>query len=221
MATIEEITLADEPHAWSSLGFDVRDGSCTLGSVVVNLAGAGAREHEGPGAGLVGWRLRDIASAELDGLPTTLGTSAAPPPGGGRHPNAITAIDHVVAVSPDLDRTIATLQAAGLDLRRVREEPTPAGAPRQGFFRLDEVILEVVQEPGEVSERHGGSDRPAHFWGLALISADLDATAAAFAPHCGEVRDAVQAGRRIATVRRSAGLSVPVALMSAVGEAVA
>jgi hypothetical protein len=30
----------------------------------------------------------------------------------------------------------------------------------------------------------------------------------------GPIRDAVQPGRRIATVRRSAGLSVPVALMS-------
>jgi len=51
----------------------------------------------------------------------------------------------VVAISSDLDRTVAALQAAGLDLRRIREEPTPAGAPRQAFFRLGAVILEVVQ----------------------------------------------------------------------------
>ena len=30
----------------------------------------------------------------------------------------------------------------------------------------------------------------------------------------GEVRDAVQPGRRIATLRRSAGLAIPVALMT-------
>jgi hypothetical protein len=36
----------------------------------------------------------------------------------------------------------------------------------------------------------------------------------ALAPHAGEARPAVQPGRRIATVRRSAGLAAPVALMS-------
>jgi len=34
--------------------------------------------------------------------------------------------------------------------------------------------------------------------------------------HAGEPRAAVQPGRRIATVRRSAGLTVPLALMSSV-----
>ena len=96
----------------------------------------------------------------------------------------------------------------------MREEPTPAGAPRQAFFRLGEVILEVVQEPADVLERSGGADRPALFWGLALLAGDLERTARAFGPHVGEVRAAVQPGRRIATVKRSAGLAVPVALMS-------
>jgi uncharacterized glyoxalase superfamily protein PhnB len=48
----------------------------------------------------------------------------------------VVAIDHVVAMSPALDRTVRALQAAGLELRRIREQPTPAGAPRQAFFRL-------------------------------------------------------------------------------------
>ena len=39
------------------------------------------------------------------------------------------------------------LRAAGFDLRRLREGPTPGGSPRQAFFRLGEVILEVVQAP--------------------------------------------------------------------------
>ena len=33
--------------------------------------------------------------------------------------------------------------------------------------------------------RWGGSQRPAHFWGLALASADLERTVQAFAPHVG------------------------------------
>jgi hypothetical protein len=78
---------------------------------------------------------------------------------------------------------------------------------------LGPAILEVVQEPAEATERAGG-DRPAFFWGLAFIAPDLDATVAHLGDRAGEARDAVQPGRRIATLRRSAGLSVPVALMT-------
>ncbi len=105
------------------------------------------------------------------------------------------------------------MKGSGLDLRRIREEPTPAGAPRQAFFRLGSVILEVVQEPEEAIERAGG-DHPAFFWGLAFVAPDLDATVASLGDRVGEIRPAVQPSRRIATLRRSAGLSVPVALMS-------
>jgi hypothetical protein len=118
-------------------------------------------------------------------------------------------------MSPNLDRGIGALQSAGLDLRRIRERPTPAGAPRQAFFRLGEVILELVQEPEEVvAARPDGREGPAHFWGLALLTDDIEHTASAFAGHSGEIRPAVQYGRRIATIKRSAGLSVPIALMS-------
>ncbi|HEU4736032.1 MAG TPA: hypothetical protein VFS48_03270, partial [Solirubrobacterales bacterium] len=125
----------------------------------------------------------------------------------------ITALDHVVAISSDLDRTVAALQGAGLDLRRIREEPTPAGAPRQAFFRLGEPLLEVVQAPAEAIERTGG-DRPAFFWGLAFVAPDIEASVAALGDRVSEVRAAVQPGRRIATLRRAAGLSLPVALIT-------
>jgi len=118
-------------------------------------------------------------------------------------------------MSPALDRSVRALKDAGLDLRRIREEPTPAGAPRQAFFRLGAEILEVVQVPDGVIAQAGGPDGPARLWGLALIVEDLDASVDALAPHASDARPAVQQGRRIATVRRSAGLTVPVALMSA------
>jgi hypothetical protein len=100
-----------------------------------------------------------------------------------------------------------------VDRWRIREEPTPAGAPRQAFFRLGATILEVVQEPPEAVAR-GGADRPAFFWGLALLVPDLDATVAELGDRVSEVRPAIQPGRRIATLRRSAGLAVPVALIT-------
>jgi catechol 2,3-dioxygenase-like lactoylglutathione lyase family enzyme len=207
-ATLDELTLAGAPDAWRACGFRVDGGTCVVGDVRIRLAEGGA------GKGLSGWSLRDIESTELDGLSTT--RSERPPPNEEHaHPNGVSGLDHVVAITPNLDRTVAALQGAGLDLRRVREEPTPAGAPRQAFFRLGAVILEVVQEPEEAIERAGGDgDRPAFFWGLALIAPDLDATVVSLGDRVGEIRDAVQSGRRIATLRRCAGLSVPIALIT-------
>lgn len=205
-ATLDELTIADSPQAWRDCGFAVEGDTCVLGEVRIRFAPAEEKR------GLLGWSLGEVASLDLDGLPTA--RSDRPPPGEApTHPNGIASLDHIVAISSDLDRTVEKLAAAGLDLRRVREEPTPAGAPRQAFFRLGPAILEVVQEPPEATERAGG-DRPAFFWGLAFRAPDLERTVAFLGDRVGEIRPAVQSGRRISTLRRSAGLSVPVALIT-------
>ena len=201
------MTIADEPGAWSATGFKVDGGICELGNVRLHLAGRDA------GKGLVAWSLRDVAGADLDGLRTTV-SDRPPAEDPIMHPNGVTGIDHVVVLTPVLERTTALLQRAGLDLRRIREEPTPAGAPRQAFFRLGDVILEVIQEPEEAIAKAGGADRPAFLWGVALIAPDLEATVARLGEHVGEIRTAIQPGRRIATLRRSAGLGLPVAVMT-------
>jgi hypothetical protein len=218
--TIDELTIADDAARWAALGFDVEDASAQIGGVWLRFTGAAPEAAVSePGVraphalGIAGWTLRELVSAELDGLPTTI--SARPVPQlAPAHPNGVVAIDHVVAASPDLDRSVAVLQAAGMDLRRVREQPTPAGAPRQAFFRLGHEILELIQEPDAVIERAGGRDRPARFWGLALLVDDIDRCAERLADKLSEVRPAVQPGRRIASVRRTAGLALPLALMS-------
>ena len=208
--TIDELTVADEPEAWTALGFAPDGPTCVIGDVRIQLAGAAVG-----GGGLTGWSLRGIETTELDGLPTTASNRERPDEHP-THPNGVTAIDHVVVITPVLERTVAALEAAGLDLRRIREEPTPAGAPRQAFFRLGATILEVVQEPDDAVER-GGVERPAFFWGLALVAPDLDETIAGLGDLVSAPRRAVQPGRRIATLRRSAGLSVPVALITPSG----
>jgi len=212
---LDELTVADAPEAWRECGFEVAGEECVVGDIRIRLE---AREGK---SGITGWALRGLESTELDGLPTSRSesrTNSSPHAGDKSvrpaHPNGITGLDHVVAISPDLDRTVAALDAAALDLRRIREEPTPAGAPRQAFFRLGAPILEVVQEPVEATARAGG-DRPAFFWGLAFIAPDLEKTVAYLGEdRISEARDAVQPGRRIATLRRSAGLSVPVAVIT-------
>ena len=79
---------------------------------------------------------------------------------------------------------------------------------RQAFYRLGEVILEVVGP----TDPEG--DSPARLWGLVTVVPDEEAPAETLGPLLGSFRDAVQPARRIATVRRDAGLSVPLAVLT-------
>lgn len=197
--------VAGLPEAWEAAGFIVDAGVAEVGSVRIRLAGPDA------GRGLVSWSVRGVDATRLDGLPTE--ASERPSVAGEPHPNGVVSVDHVVAFSPDLDRTVAALRDAGLDLRRVREEPTPAGAPRQAFFRLGEVILEVIQVP-EGSPLLDDPDGPARLWGISFLVEDLELTAAAMGDLLGEPREAVQPGRTISTARREARLGPAVAFMT-------
>lgn len=205
MASLVGLTVAADPGAWRDAGFAVEGEECRVGDVRVRLADAAA------GRGIVGWEVGGLMSTDLDGLSTEAApdVAGAPPPGSFvAHPNGALAVDHVVVSTPDLDRTFAAFEAAGLELRRVREAGTPEAPIRQGFFRLGEVILEVVGPAGD------DTAAPARFWGLVVVVEDLDACAELLGERLGSPRDAVQAGRRIATVRREAGLGTRVALMT-------
>lgn len=195
--------VADAPALWESLGFRVEGRHCDVGSVRIELDPDAGRR-------IASWSLRGIVQDEFDGLPT-FASDSGPRAAAGQHPNGVLALDHVVAFSPDLDRTVAKLEAAGLELRRIREEPTPAGAPRQAFFRLGEVILECVQMPDapDLDRSRGAS-----FYGLALQTMDITLTQAVLGGRLGRPRPAVQEGRTIATLRREAGSSVPIAFMT-------
>jgi hypothetical protein len=189
---VDEILVADAPESWEALGFSVDDGVVALGGVRLRLGAAGA--------GIAGWSLRGLAAdADLDGLPTWV--SEAAPPAAVDHPNGAAGVDHVVAFTPDFDRTVAKLRGAGLDWRRNRD----AGDGRsQAFFVMGSCLLELA----------GPIEGDVRFWGLTLVVSDLDGAAEQLGELIGRVKDAVQPGRRIATVRREAGLSVPVALMT-------
>ena len=80
---------------------------------------------------------------------------------------------------------------------------------QQVFFRAGEVILEMV---GPV-EPNG--DGPAGFYGLAVNVDDLDATKAHLGDRCTDPKDAVQPGRRIATLKtRDLGIATAIAFMT-------
>jgi hypothetical protein len=196
---LHELTVAGEAGSWEGVGFAVEGDSFRVGSVTVRLGSE-------TGSGLVGWTLSGLRSTDLDGLPTR--AADAPAPADTRaHPNGALSIDHVVVSTPKLERTLAALAAAGLELRRERLADTPQGPVRQAFYRVGEAILEVVAPPD-------APDGPAAFWGVVFTVGDVDACAALLGDRLGRARDAVQPGRRIATVRREAGLGLPVALMT-------
>jgi hypothetical protein len=198
--TLEELEIADEPAAWRALGFEVDDGTCLVSAVRLRLVGRGPRR------GIIGWTLGDDPGTA---------SPAAPAP----HPNGVVALDHVVMLSPDLDRTVEDLRSDGFDLRRVREGETPGGSSRQAFFRVGEPILEVVQAPEGTSVARD-PDGPARLWGLAFTVEGMDRTAASLGELLGRPRDAVQPGRQIATLRPESGLGPAIAFMTAGARAV-
>jgi hypothetical protein len=192
-----ELSLGSEPAAWERMGFALEDGAAALGSTLLRPTGGGG--------GIDGWTLAGVDDVPLDGLATRVLPDPPPPPHAADHPNGALRIDHVVVRTPSLDRTVAALDDAGLELRRTRDA---GGGVRQGFVWVGDTILELVEQPG------ADPAAPAAFWGLVVVVEDIDRAATAAGDAVGAVRDAVQPGRRIATVRESAGVGVPLAFMT-------
>jgi hypothetical protein len=193
------LDVSADPEVWRSLGFIVdADGVCVVGGVAIRLGRPGRR--------ISAWALTGTPEGvEIDGLRTI---AVSPPPEDPSHPNGTLTIDHVVAMSPDPQRTIAALAEHGIEPRRRRRTDQYGPPFTQTFFRLGRPIFELIG-PDEPA----GAD-PARFYGIAFTVRDLDATAASLGERLGAVKDAVQPGRRIATLRREAGAGVPLAFMS-------
>lgn len=181
--------------AWEALGFSVDGGAIAVANGAVFT-----------GASQVGIVLDDTATeqASLEGVPIAGGRGVH----SGEHANGALELDHIVLTTDSLDRTSTAVEAAwGLPQRRVRD----TGSVRQAFHRFADAdgargcIVEIVERRGMESTT---------LWGLVVNVADLDAAVAAGDGLVGEAKEAVQPGRRIATVRREAGLPLAVALMS-------
>ena len=192
-----ELTVGSPPAAWERIGFAVQDGGIVVGRTLIRPIGGGG--------GIRSWTLAGIDDVSLDGLATRVIDNAPPPPRVASHPNGATRIDHVVVRTPSLDRTVAALDDAGLALRRTRDA---GGGIRQGFVWLGDTIVELVEAPD--ADPAG----PASFWGIVVVVDDIERAAGVAGDALGDVRDAVQPGRRIATVRKEAGVDLPLALMS-------
>jgi hypothetical protein len=196
--TIAALDVVDPPDAWAGLGFALDDDSCWISGIRHRLGTA----PRGIGA----WAVRGLEVDDVDGLITSPSDEPAQPTPA--HPNGVTALDHLVVMTPDIERTTKAIEAAGLELRRTRDTDQYGPPFRQTFFKLGEVVLEVI---GPVEPRN---DKPARFYGLAFTVADLDATADYLGPRLHPAKAAVQPGRRIATLDKNAGSGVAMAFMS-------
>ena len=197
--------IVDDPiDVWHAAGF-AGDDVITIGSTTIVTTGATDGQSPAHRRGIVGAAIASVG--ELDGL--ALGTWALREAATRvDHPNGVVAIDHVVVMTPDCDRTTSNFEAKGIEARRVRKIPLEGGDRRQTFFWLGDVICEVVgpEEPD--------GEGPAQWWGLALTVRDLDSTVALLGDAVTPIKPAVQPGRYVSTVRRDAGLGVPVLLIS-------
>lgn len=198
MAEIAALLIGDPPAVWSDLGFRVENDAVHVDGVRHVLGG----EKKG----IRDWGVRDVDADAIDGLP--FGLPADPPEPTPDHPNGVIGLDHVVVLTPDLTRTIDSLERVGIALRRLRDGSTYGAPMSQAFFRLGPVILEVVG-PHEPS-----GDGPPRFFGLAYTVRDLDETAAYLGARLHPAKDAVQPGRKIATLDKAAGSTVAIAFMS-------
>ncbi len=220
MPQLRRLLIGDAPTAWTAAGFrvttDNAGSSTTIGTIAIGFV-------DDAEPGIQGWELADddtgsAPSADsaagtgripdhIDGIATT--TTGDPAPQPIEHPNGVSRLDHVVVLTPDLARTIAALEAAGFEQRRTRDVPGTDPVRRQVFLWAGEPILEVV---GTVEPT---GDGPSRLWGLALTTDDLDGAADLLGPKITEPKDAVQPGRRIATIdTRTLGIGPGLALMT-------
>ncbi|KLR61373.1 hypothetical protein IMCC26207_108214 [Actinobacteria bacterium IMCC26207] len=216
---LELLRLGDSAAAWSAAGFFVSaEATVTLGQTIIQCTGQGepfqgwrirGRQLQGLGSG------RSIPEhPSIDGLRLlpasdqghSLNSVASQP-----HPNGITSIDHIVVSTGDSERSIAAFESAGFEVRGSRSTSSYGSPMRQTFFWAGDVIVELMgPDLGEAT-----SESPAQIFGLALVAADLDSTAAALGELLGTPKAAVQTGRQIARLRtNSVGIGLPIAVMS-------
>lgn len=189
------ISVAGPVEAWEGVGFTCGGAGFQAGDVSIAFSGAGR-------AGL--WFDRETGA--LEGLAAPSG-AAMPAMPTGAHPNHAIGVDHVVVSSPNFARTSATLEAAGMRCLGERSAEIDGRMVEQRFHHAGSCLVELVGQQGVMDD---GEPR---IWGITFVTSDIESLPALQPPPVASIRDAVQPGRRIATVVREAGLPLPVAFM--------
>ena len=229
---LELLRLGDTAAAWSAAGFFVSaEATVTLGQTIIQCTGQGepfqgwqiqgcqiqGRQIQGrqiQGSQIQGSGSSISEHSSIDGLKLLAASDQGPrlnSVASQPHPNGITSIDHIVVSTGDSQRSIAAFESAGFEVRGSRSTSSYGSPMRQTFFWAGDVIVELMgPDLGEAT-----SESPAQIFGLALVAADLDSTAAALGELLGTPKAAVQTGRQIARLRtNSVGIGLPIAVMS-------
>lgn len=201
MTRLVSLRAGGAVEPWQQLGLSFQGATSRLGDVAFVVHGSTP--------GLVDWTIaadRD-ATVSIDGIVTHLvsqdpgvsGSDAIGPTVGVR-------LDHVVINTDNGERTSAAVaDTLGAPLRRVRDAGRGVS---QRFHTLDNTVLEIVSGPHVEASSSS-------LWGMVLSVADIDALFGYLGPDVlSPPKQAVQAGRLISTVRGTAGLGVPFAVMS-------
>ena len=207
MTRLVSLTVGGDANSWQAIGLDSSRSSLVLADVELRVVAAPA--------GLVSWTIAvepsftgprgDVA---IDGIPTIV----VDDPGHHRHVESlirdqrVVTLDHVVVSTDDPDRTCAAIESAiGAEVRRVRRLDNGV---EQRFHKLDNTIIEVVSGPNLESDG-------ARLWGMVVSVDDLFALADSLGNDVmSPPKRATQPGRFISTVRGSAGVGVPFAMMT-------
>jgi hypothetical protein len=223
VTAVSELVIAADVSRWERIGITIVDDLTQIGTVRLRFVSPADR------TGIVAWGLAGLpdsvgaidavggaiddggevdgggvdARGEVDGVPTFV--AAAPFGPAPAHRLGAVGFDHLVVMTSSLERTCAAIElATGEPLKRVRE----AGPIRQGFHRLGEVIVEVVESAATMSDH-------AVLWGLAWNVEDIHEACAELGPEVVSLpKPAVQPGRLISSFREQAGLGLAVAMMS-------
>lgn len=199
--SLRGLTIGDAPSAWERAGFAVDGDRLAVDGVTIRLVG-----DDGP-RGLLSWELDVPNPRSVDGL---VHDDAGEPAAALGHPNGVGAVDHLVVVTPDVERTTAALAELSLTPRRTGRGLRGDDDRLYRFFLLANAVLEVIG-PADPND----TDRPAAFVGIAFVADTLDHLVRELGDACTAPRDAVQPGRRISTVDHEAlGISVPVAVLT-------
>ena len=215
--TIADLWIEGSIDPWLNLGFAAQS-DAFLCLPDLGLRFQSALDNEGTSPRITGWTLLDPTNEEtsdekssdgemsIDGLRTRI-VSRATCIDPTTSPLNVLGVDHIVVMTGNLERTCEAISAVTRSpLKRIRDA---GGGVRQGFHRCGRVIIEVVQLPDIDAETS------ASIWGLVLNVRDLDQSIDWLGPDViSAARPALQAGRRIATIKREAGLGVALALMT-------
>ncbi len=204
MPELRRLLVCDKPDAWIDAGFSVTNNETSIGGIALRFV---ETTGDGQTGGIIGWEMTEIEDGSIDGI-FSIATDA-PPATPTMHPNGVSHLDHVVVMTPDIERTTTAMRSFGFSVKRTREVPGTDPVKLQLFIWAGETILEVV---GPTDPTGNG---PASIWGLALTTENMEHATNAVGQFISTPKPAVQPGRQIATINsKGLGMTTALALMT-------